>query len=59
MLFKDCICLKLGALSRKITRTYKDSLASIGLTHGQFFMLIALYEENGLLPSQLAGKVFQ
>lgn len=57
MLFKDCICFKLGALSRKITRTYKDSLASIGLTHGQFFMLIALYEENGLLPSQLADKV--
>ncbi len=57
MLFKDCLCFRLGALSRKITRTYKDSLASIGLTHGQFFMLIALYEENGLLPSQLADKV--
>lgn len=57
MLFKDCICFKLGALSRKITRIYKESLASIGLTHGQFFMLIALYEENGLLPSRLADKV--
>jgi DNA-binding MarR family transcriptional regulator len=57
MLFEDCICFRLGALSRKITRTYKDSLASIGLTHGQFFLLIALYEENGLLPSRLADKV--
>jgi DNA-binding MarR family transcriptional regulator len=57
MLFKDCICFRLGALSRKITRTYKDSLASLGLTHGQFFILIALYEENGLLPSQLADRV--
>jgi DNA-binding MarR family transcriptional regulator len=56
MLFKDCICFQLGALSRKITRTYKDSIASIGLTHGQFFMLIALYEEDGLLSSQLADK---
>jgi DNA-binding MarR family transcriptional regulator len=57
MLFKDCICFRLGALSRKITRAYKDSIASIGLTHGQFFMLIALYEEDGLLPSRLADKV--
>ena len=56
MLFKDCICFQLGALSRKITRTYKDSVASMGLTHGQFFMLIALYDEDGLLPSQLADK---
>ncbi len=56
MLFKDCICFQLGALSRKITRTYKDSVASMGLTHGQFFMLIVLYEEDGLLPSQLADK---
>lgn len=56
MLFKDCICFQLGALSRRITRSYKDSIASIGLTHVQFFMLIALYEEDGLLSSQLADK---
>lgn len=56
MLFKDCICFQLGALSRKITRTYKDSVASLGLTHGQFFMLIVLYDEDGVLPSRLADK---
>lgn len=56
MLFEDCICFRLGALSRRITRTYKDSVSSLGLTHGQFFMLIALYDEDGLLPSQLAEK---
>ena len=56
MLFQDCICFQLGALSRKITRTYKDTVASMGLTHGQFFMLIVLYDEDGLLPSRLADK---
>ena len=56
MLFKDCICFQLGALSRKITRAYKESVASMGLTHGQFFMLIALFDEDGVLPSQLADK---
>jgi MarR family transcriptional regulator, organic hydroperoxide resistance regulator len=56
MVFNDCICFQLGALARKITRHYKEKLSSLGLTHGQFFMLVALYDEDGLLPSQLADK---
>jgi len=56
MIFKDCICFQLGAVSRKITRYYKDRIAPMGLTHGQFFMLVALLDEDGALPSQLADK---
>lgn len=56
MIFKDCICFQLGAISRKITRYYKDRLSPLGLTHGQFFMLVALFEEDGALPSRLADK---
>lgn len=56
MIFKDCICFQLGAISRKITRYYKERLAPLGLTHGQFFMLVALFEEDGALPSRLAEK---
>jgi MarR family transcriptional regulator, organic hydroperoxide resistance regulator len=56
MIFQDCICFQLGAVGRKITRYYKDKIASLGLTHGQFFMLVALFEEDGMLPSQLADK---
>lgn len=56
MIFKDCLCFQLGAVSRKITRHYKDRIAPLGLTHGQFFMLVALIEEDGVLPSQLAEK---
>ena len=56
MVFDDCICFQLGAVGRKITRYYKDQIASLGLTHGQFFMLVALYDEDGLLPSRLADK---
>ncbi|HAA04186.1 MAG TPA: MarR family transcriptional regulator [Syntrophobacteraceae bacterium] len=56
MIFKDCICFQLGAVSRKITRYYKDRIAPLGLTHGQFFMLVALLDEDGVLPSQLADK---
>jgi DNA-binding MarR family transcriptional regulator len=56
MIFKDCMCFQLGAVSRKITRYYKDRIAPLGLTHGQFFMLVALLDEDGALPSQLADK---
>jgi MarR family transcriptional regulator, organic hydroperoxide resistance regulator len=56
MIFKDCICFQLGAVSRRITRYYKDRIASLGLTHGQFFMLVALLDEDGALPSHLADK---
>jgi DNA-binding MarR family transcriptional regulator len=56
MVFNDCICFQLGAVARKITRYYKEKLTSMGLTHGQFFMLVALYDEDGLLPSRLADK---
>lgn len=56
MLFEDCICFQIGAVGRRITRYYKEKVASMGLTHGQFFMLVALYEEDGVLPSRLADK---
>jgi MarR family transcriptional regulator, organic hydroperoxide resistance regulator len=56
MIFNDCICFQLGAVSRKITRYYKDRIAPLGLTHGQFFMLVALLDEDGALPSHLADK---
>jgi len=56
MVFQDCICFQLGRITRKITRYYRDKISAFGLTHGQFFMLVAIFEEDFLLPSQLAAK---
>ena len=56
MVFQDCICFQLSRITRKITRYYKDKISAFGLTHGQFFMLVAIFEEESLLPSQLAKK---
>ena len=56
MVFQDCICFQLGRITRKITRYYRDKISVFGLTHGQFFMLVAIFEEESLLPSQLAEK---
>ncbi len=57
MLFKDCICFLVGRVSRKLNRITKESITPYGLTTSQFFLLIALYEENGILISKLAKKV--
>lgn len=59
MAFKDCICFQMGKTVRKVTRAYRDEIAHYGLTHGQFFMLVAVMEEEGLLPSELAEKIAQ
>ena len=57
MLFKDCLCFLVGKVSRKMSRITRDRLAPYGLTPTQFFLLTALYEEDGLLISALARKV--
>jgi len=57
--FNDCICFQLGKTVRQITKAYRKELNSYNLTHGQFFMIIAVMDEEGLLPSELADKTAQ
>lgn len=59
MMFEDCICFRMGKAVRKVTKAYRENITSFGLTHGQFFMLVAIMEEEGLLPSELADKTAQ
>lgn len=59
MPFQDCICFRLGKTVRKVTRAYREEIANYELTHGQFFLIVAIIEEEGLLPSELAEKTFQ
>lgn len=57
MLFQDCLCFALGRASRRLARVYREKLSPLGLTQPQFFLLIALYEEDGIPISSLAEKV--
>ena len=59
MPFKDCICFQLGKTLRRIAKAYRKEINSYKLTHGQFFMIVAIMEEEGLLPSELAEKTAQ
>ena len=56
MVFHDCICFRLGKAVRKVSKAYRRELASYGPTHGQFLMMAAIMEADGLLPSGLADK---
>lgn len=57
MLFQECICFSLGKVSRQMARRYREQLAPYGISQPQFFLLIALYEEDDILISRLAEKV--
>ena len=59
MTFQECICFQLGKAARKVSKEYREEIAHYSLTHGQFFMLVAVMEEEGLLPSELAEKIAQ
>lgn len=57
MLFKDCLCFQVGRISRKMTKMTREKVAPYGLTTTQFFLLSALYEDDGVPISSLAKKV--
>ena len=59
MLFKDCICFQLGKTVRHVTKAYRKEISRHKLTHGQFFMMVAIMEEEGQLPCELADKTSQ
>jgi len=57
MLFKDCLCFQFGRVARKMSRITRENVSPYGLTTAQFFLLTALYEEDGILISALASNV--
>ncbi|MEA2038269.1 MAG: MarR family transcriptional regulator [Thermodesulfobacteriota bacterium] len=57
MLFSDCLCFQVNRVARKMTRIIQEVLTPYRLTTTQFFLLTALYEEDGILISALAQKV--
>lgn len=57
MLFKDCLCLQIGKVSRKMAKVTRGAIFPHSLTTTQFFLLTALYEKKGITISALAQKV--
>lgn len=57
MLFRECLCFNLGKAFRKLSRVTAEKVLKYGITTTQFFLLIALYEEDGITITDLAKKV--
>ena len=57
MLFKDCLCFQVGRAARKMSKVTREKVTPYGLTTNQFFLLTALYEEDGIFITALARKV--
>jgi len=49
----------MGKAVRKVAKAYREKPAAYGPAHGQFFMLVAIMEEEGLLPSELSETTAQ
>lgn len=51
------VCFKLGKVMRKVQRYYESSLASYEITPVQFYVLNALWENDGMKFKDLAKSV--
>lgn len=53
----DQLCFALYAATNEVIRSYRPLLRRIGLTYPQYLVLMALWEEDGLSLSALAGRL--
>jgi MarR family transcriptional regulator, organic hydroperoxide resistance regulator len=51
------VCFALAVASRDVIALYKPLLAPLGLTHPQYLVMLALWEEAPLKVSDLAGRL--
>lgn len=57
LLLEEQLCFALCRANRAITRTFGRRLEPMGLSHSQYLVMLALWEENGLSASRLAARV--
>lgn len=51
------ICFKLSRVMRKVQRYYENNLSSFGVTPVQFYVLSALWENDGIKFKDLASSI--
>jgi DNA-binding MarR family transcriptional regulator len=52
------LCFALYSASLGMTRVYKPLLAGLGLTYPQYIAMLALWERDGLMVSELGERLF-
>ncbi|BDZ55903.1 MarR family winged helix-turn-helix transcriptional regulator [Agromyces marinus] len=51
------LCFALAATSREVIRIYRPSLDPLGLTHPQYLVMLALWEQSPLRLRELADRL--
>ena len=52
------LCFALYSASLAMTKVYKPLLSALGLTYPQYLAMLALWEHDGLLVSELGDKLY-
>ena len=51
------LCFALYAATRAISKTYRQRLGPMGLTYPQYLVLIVLWEQDGIVISEIGDKL--
>ena len=51
------LCFALYAATRAISKTYRQRLEPMGLTYPQYLVLIVLWEQDGIMISEIGDKL--
>jgi len=52
------LCFALYSTSLAMTKVYKPLLAALGLTYPQYLVMLALWQDDGLMVSELGARLF-
>ncbi len=58
LLLDNQLCFALYSTSLAMTRVYKPLLDKLGLTYPQYLAMLALWEQDGLMVSQLGERLY-
>jgi DNA-binding MarR family transcriptional regulator len=58
LLLDNQLCFALYSTSLAMTKLYKPLLEELGLTYPQYLAMLALWERDGLMVSELGEKLF-
>ena len=58
LLLDNQLCFALYSTSLAMTKLYKPMLEELGLTYPQYLAMLALWERDGLMVSELGEKLF-
>ena len=51
------LCFALAATSREVVRLYKPALAPLGITHPQYLVMLALWEQSPMHLREIAERL--